>query len=44
MGIPLGPLLGGLLVEAAGVPATLTVAAAIFLVATVAPFVLPVAD
>ncbi len=40
MGIPFGPLLGGL-VEAARLSATLMVAAAIFLVAALAPFVLP---
>lgn len=42
VGIPFGPLLGGLLVEGVGLSVTLLVAAGIFLAATLVPFVLPV--
>ncbi|MBI1378412.1 MAG: MFS transporter [Frankiales bacterium] len=41
-GIPLGALLGGLMVEAMGLTATLVVLGAAYLLATLAPFVFPV--
>ena len=41
-GIPLGALLGGLAVEAVGLRPALWAAAAVYLVATLAPFVFPV--
>ena len=42
VGIPLGALLGGLAVETVGLRPALWVAAAVYLVATLAPFVFPV--
>jgi len=42
VGIPFGPLLGGLLIEGVGLRPALLIAAAVFFVATLPPFVLGV--